>query len=126
MALESSNYNSKKIVIAFLWKIIQLSGLAPNLEFCPNCDHKYEENEVLSFSSSLLSPVCKNCGDEENFSLPPGARRYLRYTMPMTFNEAVKVNLNPPAEMRIASYMTKWIKLHVSTPLKTLDNWKAF
>jgi len=126
IALENSKAYAKKIVIAFIWKIIQLSGLAPDLEYCPSCDRKYEENEVLTFSSSILSPVCKNCGDEEDFSLPPGARRYLRYTMKMTFNEAVSVNLNPPAEMRILSYMTKWIKLHVNTPLKTLENWQSF
>lgn len=115
--------NSKRAVIAFVWKLLQISGLAPDLEYCPSCDRRYEEGETLAFSSSILAPTCKDCGDSEELVLPPGARRYLRYTQSMSYTNAVEVKLNPAAEVRILNYMTKWIRLHVNAPIKTLENW---
>ena len=123
LALEKAPQNAKCVIISFLWKFLQISGLAPDLEYCPVCERKFEENETLLFAMQLTSPVCKDCGDSDYLVLPPGARRYLRYTMGMDFESAVAVQLNPPAQARILSYMLKWIKLHVSTPLKTLENW---
>lgn len=114
---------SKRAVIAFVWKLLQISGLAPDLEYCPSCDRRYEEDETLSFSSSILAPTCRDCGDSEELVLPPGARRYLRYTQCMEYEDAVGVKLNPAAEARILNYMTKWIRLHVNAPIKTLENW---
>lgn len=120
---DDADSNSKRAVIAFVWKLLQISGLAPDLEYCPSCDRRYEENETLAFSSSILAPTCKECGDSEDLILPPGARRYLRYTQPMEYGNAVDVKLNPAAETRILNYMTKWIRLHVNAPIKTLENW---
>lgn len=120
---ENNDENSKCIAIAFMWKLIQIWGLAPNLDYCPSCDRKYEEDEILSFSFSFLVPVCKNCGDNTSFILPPGARRYLRYTLVMSFDDACKVKLNAATQVRIFSYMTQWIKMHINAPLKTLENW---
>ena len=120
--LETST-NSKRAVIAFTWKLLQISGLAPDLEYCPSCDRRYEEDETLSFSSSILAPTCRDCGDSEELVLPPGARRYLRYTQGMEYEDAVGVKLNPAAEARILNYMTKWIRRHVNAPIKTLENW---
>lgn len=124
--LESSSLeepHSKRALIAFVWKLLQISGLAPDLEYCPSCDRRYEEDETLSFSSSILAPACRDCGDSEELVLPPGARRYLRYTQGMEYEDAVGVKLNPAAEARVLNYMTKWIRLHVNAPIKTLENW---
>ena len=115
--------HSKLAVIAFVWKLLQILGLAPDLEYCPNCDRRYEEDETLFFSSSILAPTCRDCSDSEGLVLPPGARRYLRYTQGMEYENAVEVKMNPAAEARIFSYMTKWIRLHVDSPIKTLENW---
>ncbi len=120
---DSSAQISKCIAIAFMWKLLQIWGLAPDLDYCPSCDRKYEDDEILIFSSSLLVPVCKNCGNNTSFILPPGARRYLRYTYAMSFEDACKVKLNNAAQVRIFSYMTQWIKMHINAPIKTLDNW---
>lgn len=122
-SFDSSVQTPKCIAIAFTWKLLQIWGLAPNLDYCPICERKYEDDEILAFSSSLLVPVCKNCGDNASFILPPGARRYLRYTLAMTFNDACKVKLNSATQVRIFSYMAQWIKMHINSPLKTLDNW---
>ncbi len=122
-ALEKEPQDAQRIIISFIWKFLQISGLAPDLEYCPVCERRFEENETLLFAMELTSPACKNCANSDYLVLPPGARRYLRYTMSMDFASAVAIQLNPPAQARILSYMLKWIKLHVSTPLKTLENW---
>lgn len=122
--LENNPENSKRITISFIWKLLQIWGFAPDLEYCPVCERQYGENEILIFSNSLTSPCCKNCGDTDYLILPPGARRYLKYTLPMDLNQACEVQLNPAAEERIFLYLIKWLKIHVNTPLKTLDNWQ--
>ena len=122
-SLENKRQSSKRVAIVFLWKMLQLWGLAPDLEYCPICERAYEENEILIFSNNLSSPCCKNCGDTDYLKLPPGARKYLKYTLPMSFENAVAVQLNPASEERIFSYLIKWIKIHINTPLKTLENW---
>ena len=103
--------------------MLQIWGLAPDLEYCPVCEREYEENEILIFSNNLSSPCCKNCGDTDYLTLLPGSRRYLKYTLPMSMSEACNVQLNPASEERIFSYLIKWLKIHISTPLKTLENW---
>ena len=123
LALENNPQNAKCVIISFIWKFLQISGLAPDLQYCPVCERKFEEDETLLFAKSLTSPACKNCADSDYLVLPPGARRYLRYTQIMDFESAVAVQLNPPAQTRILSYMLKWIKLQVNAPLKTLENW---
>lgn len=123
LALETKTQSPKIITICFMWKMLQLWGLAPDLEYCPVCERQYEENEILIFSNNISSPCCKNCGDTDYLILPPGARRYLKYTLPLDFQQAIEIKLNPAAEVRIFSYLTKWIKIHVNAPIKTLENW---
>ncbi len=123
LQLEQASQRPKSITISFIWKLLQIWGLAPDFEVCPICERAYEEQEILIFSNSLGSPCCKNCGDSDYLTLPPGARRYLKYTLPMDFPQAAAVQLNPASEERIFSYLTKWLKIHLNAPLKTLENW---
>lgn len=121
--LETAEPSTKRTVIAFLWKMLQINGFAPDLDHCPNCDRRYDDDEILSFSTSILAPTCANCADSKNPALTPGARRYLKYTLPMDFNRAVDVVLNPLAETRILNYLTSWVRMHIDSPIKTLENW---
>ncbi len=125
-ALEAEPTARKRITAAFIWKLMQISGTACDLEFCPVCDKKYDEEEVLYFSNPMGIPCCKSCSDSEQLVLLPGSRRYLRYTMPMDFNEAVKVVLNPAAEDRIFNYMLRWAQIFAQAPLKTIRELSSF
>ena len=125
-ALETDPESRKRITAAFIWKLMQLSGTAPDLEFCPVCDRKYADDEVLYFSAPLNVPCCKNCSDSEYLVMMPGSRRYLRYTMGMEFTDAAAVALNPAAEDRIFSYMLRWAGLFAQTRLRTLDDLLSF
>ena len=125
-ALEADPASRKRITAAFIWKLMQLSGTAPDLEFCPVCDKKYADDEVLFFSAPLNAPCCKSCSDSEYLVMMPGSRRYLRYTMGMEFTDAAAVVLNPAAEDRIFSYMLRWAGLFAQTRLRTLDDLLSF
>ena len=125
-ALEADPASRKRITAAFIWKLMQLSGTAPDLEFCPVCDKKYADDEVLYFSAPLNAPCCKSCSDSEYLVMMPGSRRYLRYTMGMEFTGAAAVVLNPAAEDRIFSYMLRWAGLFAQTRLRTLDDLLSF
>ncbi len=125
-ALESHPENRKRITASFIWKLMQISGTACDLEFCPVCDRKYDEDEALLFSNPMGVPCCKGCSDSDLLVLLPGSRRYLRHTMGMDFNQAISVILNPAAEDRIYSYMLKWAAVFAQSPLRTLKELSMF
>ena len=120
VTLDNAPTLRKRIIISFIWQLMHIAGTAPNLGFCPSCDKVYGQDEVLYFSSSLSSPCCKSCSDNQNLILPPGARRYLSFTSEKNFLDSVEVELNPAAEERIISYMLKWASIFAQTNLKTL------
>ena len=124
--LESSPELRKRITISFIWKLMQISGTAPDLSCCPVCDRDLSDDEVMLFSTSLLTPCCKSCSDSENLILMPGSRRYLRYSMPMELNQAIDIELNPAAENRILSYMLRWAQVFSQTNLRTLKDLTLF
>ena len=124
--LEADPASRKRITAAFIWKLMQISGTAPDLEFCPVCDKRYADDEVLYFSSPINAPCCKRCSDSEYLVMLPGSRRYLRHTMGMNFRDAAAVMLNPAAEDRIFVYMLKWAGLFAQTQLRTLNDLLSF
>ena len=125
-ALEADCGARKRITAAFIWKLMQISGTAPDLEYCPVCDRKYADDETLFFSNPMNTPCCKSCSDSEYIVLMPGSRRYLRYTMGMVFCTAASVVLNPAAEQRIYLYMLRWASVFAQTQLRTLNDLLSF
>ncbi|MBO6001335.1 MAG: DNA repair protein RecO [Spirochaetales bacterium] len=125
-ALEQKPQNRKRITASFIWKLMQISGTACDLESCPVCDKPYAEDETLFFSNPMGVPCCKGCSDSEYLILLPGSRRYLRHTMPMSFNEAIGVEINAAAEDRIFRYMLRWASVFIQSPLKTLKELSSF
>ncbi|MBR6085659.1 MAG: DNA repair protein RecO [Spirochaetales bacterium] len=119
--LEANPSLRRRIAIAFIWILMQISGTAPDLEFCPVCDRRYADDEVLHLSNGLQTPCCRSCADSEYLVLPPGARRYLRFITGMDIKAASEVQLSESAESRIYNYMLRWAGLFSQTRLKTLD-----
>lgn len=121
-ALEDKPENSRKILIDFTWKLLQISGVGSDFLTCPSCDRKYKDDEVLGFSSSMVTPVCKECSDSETITLLPGSRRYLMYTYPMTFTQALEVELYETAQIRLKTFLLSWITVFCQWPLKTVQS----
>ncbi|MCI2096876.1 MAG: DNA repair protein RecO [Sphaerochaeta sp.] len=120
-ALEDPVVNKVQCVIQFIWAMIGILGLRPDLDRCPVCDSPYGQDEILGFSWQLTAPCCLKCATvKDDMLLPPGARRYLSVTAPMPFGSAVHVDLNPGTRERIKRYMLRYAVL-VAGELKTLD-----
>ena len=120
-ALNTKGVSGKKVLIDFTWSLLKNSGVSADLRFCPNCDRPLSKDEILHYSTALSSPVCTNCADTDRIKLLPGARRYLIYTLPMSFEEAQKVELYDGATNVISSFLLDWIKAFSPYPLKTLQ-----
>ena len=112
----------RKTIIDFTWQFLRISGLGADLRFCPGCDRKLDDNQILFFSSSMITPVCEDCSDTDSISLTPGARRYLIYTSTMSFEQAFKVELLEGATAKLSTFLLKWISVFSQYPLKTLKS----
>lgn len=120
--LEEEPAKRRIILIAYTFKLLIISGIGTDMKTCPSCDKEYSDNQTLYFSSSLLSPVCRNCADSDQIIIPPGAKRYLSYTYNMSFEEALKVELFESSQERLTHIMTNWITKFCQWPLKTVQS----
>lgn len=118
--LEKDPDNGRKILIDFTWSLLKTSGVGCELSSCPSCDRSLGDEETIYFSTSMLTPVCRNCADSDFVTLTPGARRYLIHTYPMTFSQALPVRLFETAQMRLTTIMLNWISQFCQYPLKTV------
>ncbi|NCC13290.1 MAG: DNA repair protein RecO [Spirochaetia bacterium] len=114
---------ANQVLIQFVHQMSELLGLRPDYRICPVCERPYEKDEIISFSSSLGSPCCKECASLDSpLLLLPGMRRYLVLTADLRFEDAVLVQLNPAAGARIKSYMLRYALLLCGGYLKTLSD----
>lgn len=120
--LDSNPSRHRKILIDFTWKLIQISGLATDLSSCPACEKRYEENETLFFSTQMNTPVCRNCADTDRLFLMSGSRRYLKYTLPMSLEQAFEVQLYESNQIRLRDFLLGWITAFAQGPLKTVQS----
>lgn len=122
--LGSESTEPRRLCIQFIWRLIDIMGLAPDLEACPLCGRQYNDREILSFHTGLHSPCCSSCADidREGFELAlgPGARRYLSLTRPLDPGIAVSVELSEAATQRLFSYMVRYVTNILGSPLRSL------
>jgi DNA repair protein RecO (recombination protein O) len=120
--LEKKGIPPSNVLIQYIWNLIDLCGLRPDLSACPVCDRAYGEKEILGFSTQLTAPCCLNCATvKDDMLLPPGARRYLALTASMDVVRAVEVPLNPEARTRIKRYLLRYAALLSGGKLRTLE-----
>ena len=114
-----------RIVIQFIWKLVEISGIAPNLLNCPVCDKRYLDDEVLFFNTAIHAPCCRLCSDVDaqsgEMALGPGARKYLVFTNGLPISDAVRVPLSDAANERIKLYMLRYASIAAGGGLKTLS-----
>lgn len=122
VALEDKPDTHRKILIDYTWKLLNISGTAADLTECPSCSRVLSDDEVLYFSTSLMTPVCKNCHDTDSIVLLPGSRRYLIYTRNMSFEDALSVQLYETAQERLVQTLLKYVNAFCRYPLKTISS----
>lgn len=121
-ALEGKPELYNKICIDFCWKILQMSGSVDSLfEKCPSCGRMYGENEELAYSFLHQCFVCLSCTKNTDFRLPPGARRYLKYTSAMNLEDCFSVELSPAAEKRILRILKEYMEVLFQIKVNSLN-----
>ncbi len=119
--LESISY--RKVVVAFIMKFLQLSGLAGDYMTCPACGRAYKADEVLGFSPSLATAVCSNCDTMEGgMILPPSARRYLERVLSLPFADSLSLRLSDEQLYRIYRYVLRTLTMCFSDSIETLSS----
>lgn len=112
------------VLIQFIWRLIEVSGLGPDLVACPICERPYGAEEALSFNTAMHAPCCTGCADVDvsngEMALGPGARRYLLYTVDLPLEDAVGVQLSETATERIRLYMLRYATVIAGGVLKSL------
>lgn len=119
--LEKDISSRRKVLIDFSERVLILSGVFTDFESCPVCDKPYSEEEKLGFSGEITAPCCMECSNMD-IQLLPGSRRYLRYTMNMSFEDAYKTELYQTAQDRLVKFLISWISIFCSKPLKTVQS----
>jgi DNA repair protein RecO (recombination protein O) len=126
--LSAQEHDPERVLIQFIHRLSGLLGVQGDLSRCPVCDRLYGPDEVICFSTTLVTQCCRECATVDGqLLLPPGARRYLSVTAEMDLGEAVGVELNPSAQARIKNYLLRYARLISLRELKTLDSeilWK--
>lgn len=120
--LDNNPDQSRKVLIDFTWRLIQTSGISAGFDTCPSCDRKLDDNETMLFSTTLGTPVCKDCADDGKLVLLPGCRRYLAYTQNMSIEEAFEVKLFDTAQQRLRDFLIMWISFFSQQSLQTLKS----
>lgn len=118
--LENNTALYKKILVDFSWKYLQINGIASTLTVCPNCERQLATDEFMLFSTSLLTPVCKDCANTDRLVLTPGCRRYLLYTMDMSLPNAFDVKIFEKTENLLLKFLTDWILQFTQKKIKSL------
>ncbi len=119
--LESVSY--RKVVVSFIMKFLELSGLAGDFRTCPSCGKAYKDDEVLGFSPSLATAVCANCDTMEGgMILPPSARRYLERVLSIPFADALSLRLSDEQLFRIYRYVLRTLTMSFSDSIETLSS----
>lgn len=112
-------------LIQFIWRLIGIMGLEPDLVSCPVCGTPYGDAEVLSFNTAMHTPCCRACADVDadgsEMALGPGGRRYLVYTRSLAADEAVRVVLHDAALHRMHGYMVRYITNILGGSLRSLS-----
>lgn len=119
--LEDKDVDNELVVIQFILRIIKEHGLFENFTNCPICNKRYEEKEILGFTSALNCPCCSSCENLTNMVLPPGARKYLNLTLDLNFEDAINIKLNEITRKRIKGYMIRWACHIIGRPLKSVS-----
>lgn len=117
---EDDSIENNLIVIQFILRIIKEHGLFDEGEHCPICNRKYNEKEILRFTTTLNSPCCENCANLLDMILPPGARKYLNTTLSISLEQALSYKLNEITSKRIKGYMIRWGSHIIGQPLKSV------
>lgn len=110
------------ISIQFLLRYLAANGRMPDLEYCACSGEMLEDEEPIYYLAAEAGFCGPGYGGEEAIVLRPGAARYLRHTVSLSFGRSVDVT--PPSEAlpRIRRFVYSAVEDLLEQPLLTLKS----
>ncbi|MBK5201441.1 MAG: DNA repair protein RecO [Spirochaetaceae bacterium] len=120
--LEDSTIEKDIVLIQFFLRMIREHGLIENFSNCPVCNKKYSRDEILHFSQTINVPCCSDCEQLPNIILQAKARKYLSYSLNMSFEDSILIKLNDTTIKRIKHYMLAWASIIMGHQFKSIGS----
>ncbi len=115
--------NIDKCAVYFLSHFLLLEGLSGDWENCPVCGKKYDEGEVLGFSTITSSASCSTCDTlSSTLILPPNARRYVSHVSLADLDEALSYTISRDFVRRISRYLMRSLEYVFPAKLMTIES----
>ncbi len=103
----------------FLWRYIRLAGFIPDTDWCGVCDGALGTG--TSFRDAEVGFVCPNCSTPGDLALPDGVFVYLKRSLGVDFEPAVRIRLEKDMIGIARRVILTVVSEMVETPLKTLN-----
>lgn len=124
MLLNDTTVTPMNVLIQFMWRSIEIMGLMSDLYECSVCEKEYSEFEIVYLHPTSNTLCCSSCFNdlrkEYKVRFTPGMMRYVRYTSPLSIDEAVGVELSETATKKIVYALVDYMNTILGYSLKTL------
>ncbi len=115
--------NIDPVAVYFLTHYLILQGLSGDWKVCPMCLKKYEDDEILGFSTITNSAVCSSCDTlSGTLILPPNARRYVMRVSSSDISQALSFTIRRETAGRISRYLMRSLRFIFPVRLCSLES----
>ena len=115
--------NIERVAVYFLSHFLKQEGLSSDWETCPMCGKRYDEDEVLGFSTLSSSAVCSACDTlSSSLILPPNARRYILRVSQSNIRDSLSFSISDSFVRRISRYLMHSLVYVFPSKLMTLSS----
>lgn len=115
--------NRDKCAVYFISHFLIIEGLSGGWESCPVCGRRYDEDEILGFSSVTQSAVCSSCDTySSTLILPPNARRYILRLTEVRLPEALTFTISESFLKKIRDYLIRTLGCIIPGELLSLKS----
>ena len=108
------------LVIQFLFRFLGLIGFQMEMDLCAACGRPVGEKESLSFLRRGRGFVCATCRKEAGIDFSPGARVYLKRTLPLSLEGACKITLAENTFLAIKTLVYLLVQESIEKELNSL------
>lgn len=114
-------HNPRIVTLAYVLKLLTLTGLQPNIENCVLCGRHMEDAENGWFSSLHGGIVCDNCshGAEEEFT--SDTRELFNKLLKLDFVQPQPFSVKGKVLMELERIVCKFLLFQTDKPLKSID-----
>jgi DNA repair protein RecO (recombination protein O) len=109
-------------LLLFIWRLLEVIGLLPEIEFCAGCSAALGGGEARHWSPSDGGFLCLRCrhGSGEA-TLSAGAMRWLFRASSTSFSEAISVSLDAASLAGLRKFVFGLARSAVDGPLEVLS-----